>query len=63
MIVPRPSRAPTGTHPLPGPPLHSRTPCPLMPSAPPAPNLRVPAPSPPPLTLPAPLAAPHRLHW
>ncbi|CAI5509060.1 unnamed protein product [Closterium sp. Naga37s-1] len=36
------------------------TPCPLMPSAPPAPNLRMPAPSPPPLTLPAPLAVPHR---
>ncbi|CAI5509038.1 unnamed protein product, partial [Closterium sp. Naga37s-1] len=35
-------------------------PCPLMPSAPPAPNLRMPAPSPPPLTLPAPLAVSHR---
>ncbi|CAI7892809.1 unnamed protein product, partial [Closterium sp. NIES-53] len=57
MIVPRPSRAQTGTHPLPEPPLHSHTPCPLMPSAPPAPDLRVPAPSPPPLTLPAPLGA------
>ncbi|CAI7786560.1 unnamed protein product, partial [Closterium sp. NIES-54] len=60
MIIPHRSRAPTGTHPLPRPPLHSHTPCPLMPSAPPAPNLRMPAPLPPPLTLPAPLAVPHR---
>ncbi|CAI5947407.1 unnamed protein product [Closterium sp. NIES-64] len=34
--------------------LGSHTPCPLMPSAPPAPTLRVPAPLPPLLTLPAP---------
>ncbi|CAI5942907.1 unnamed protein product [Closterium sp. NIES-65] len=60
MIVPRQPRAPTGTHPLPGSPLHSHTPCPLMPSAPPAPTLRVPAPLPPLLTLPAPLAVSHR---
>ncbi|CAI5970981.1 unnamed protein product, partial [Closterium sp. NIES-65] len=40
--------------------LGSHTPCPLMPSAPPAPTLRVPAPLPPLLTLPAPLAVSHR---